>query len=100
MYKIIYLKADYEPWWQFEGWETLILSTTEYESEDDLNRAVQSILAEFRSRYEYEQCKNERFFAFWSEDECMYCEACDDDAQIFHGIIVEKPIHKKTTIPN
>lgn len=94
------MKADYEPWWQFEGWETMILSTTEYESEQDLDKAVLKILAEFRSRFEHEQCKQERFFAFWSEDECTYCEACDDEAQIFHGIIVEKPIHQKTTIQN
>ena len=33
MYKIIYMKADFEPWWQFEGWEEHIVSVYSYEEE-------------------------------------------------------------------
>ena len=28
MYEVIYMKADYEPWWMFEGWEEMIRFTT------------------------------------------------------------------------
>ena len=26
MYEVIYMKADYEPWWMFEEWEDAICS--------------------------------------------------------------------------
>ncbi|MET0960338.1 MAG: DUF1033 family protein, partial [Psychrobacillus psychrotolerans] len=25
MFEVIYMKADYEPWWLFEGWEQHIV---------------------------------------------------------------------------
>ncbi|MER1988604.1 MAG: DUF1033 family protein [Solibacillus isronensis] len=91
MYKIIYMKADYEPWWQFDGWEEYIVSTEQYDTEHQFQMALNHLLAQFRNKYEFEAHKNERFYAFWSEDECEFCEACDDDAQIYHGIIVLTP---------
>ncbi len=36
MFKIIYMKADYEPWWQFEGWEEHIVSTETFDTEEAL----------------------------------------------------------------
>lgn len=91
MYKIIYMKADYEPWWQFDGWEEYIVSSEQYDTEHQFQMALNHLLAQFRNKYEFEAHKNERFYAFWSEDECEFCEACDDDAQIYHGIIVLTP---------
>lgn len=91
MYKIIYMKADYEPWWQFDGREEYIVSTEQYDTEHQFQMALNHLLAQFRNKYEFEAHKNERFYAFWSEDECEFCEACDDDAQIYHGIIVLTP---------
>lgn len=88
MYKIIYMKADYEPWWQFEGWEEHIISESSYDDEQAFQDALSQLVIEFRARYENETCKQDRFYAFWSDDETEFCEACDDDAQIYHGIIV------------
>lgn len=91
MYKIIYMKADYEPWWQFEGWEAFIVSEQVFETAEQFQTTFQTTLQKFREKYENEACKNDRFYAFWSEDECEYCEACDDEAQVYHGIIVLTP---------
>lgn len=91
MFKIIYMKADYEPWWQFEGWESFIESEEVFRTEVELDKFLLKKLAEFRKKYTNEQVKDARFYAFWSEDEREYCEACDEDAQIFHGLIVVKP---------
>ena len=88
MYKIIYMKADYEPWWQFEGWEAYIVSEFSLDYEQQFQAAFTQLVTDFRARYENESCKQERFYAFWSDDETEFCEACDDDAQIYHGIIV------------
>lgn len=92
MFKLIYMKADYEPWWQFEGWEAFVEEELLFETEQALDEALHEKLRDFRSKYEHEQQKEARFFAFWSEDECEYCEACDDESQIFHGLIIIKPI--------
>lgn len=91
LYKIIYMKADYEPWWQFEGWEETIQETYFYETEEALESAFQQMLQQFRAQYEKEAKKQEAYFAFWTENECEYCEACDEDAQIYHGLIKVKP---------
>lgn len=34
MYEVIYMKADYEPWWAFEGWEEFIMEKAEFDQED------------------------------------------------------------------
>lgn len=90
VFKLIYMKADYEPWWQFEGWEEFIEEELVFETEQALDDTLASKLKTFRATYEHEQQREARFFAFWSDDECEYCEACDDEAQIFHGLIVIK----------
>lgn len=92
VFKLIYMKADYEPWWQFEGWEAFVEEELLFETEQALDEALHEKLRSFRSKYEHEQQKEARFFAFWSEDEREYCEACDDESQIFHGLIIIKPI--------
>ena len=87
MYTILYMKADYEPWWKFDGWQTFIVTTESYETKDLFEQALQKKLNEFRLVYEHEESKEEKYWAFWSEEESFYCEACEDDAQLYHGII-------------
>ena len=91
MYKIIYMKADFEPWWQFEGWEQFIVTEKTFDNAQQFQEAYEETLTCLRAKYENEASKDERYFAFWTEDECEYCEACDDDAQVYHGLIVETP---------
>ena len=91
MYKIIYMKADFEPWWQFDGWEEHIVSVQQYEDEEQFQFAFAQLIEDFRLKYDYEACKENRYFAFWSTDECEFCEACDEDAQIYHGLIIMTP---------
>ncbi|WP_238600599.1 DUF1033 family protein [Metasolibacillus meyeri] len=90
LYKIIYMKADYEPWWQFEGWEETIQETYFYETEEALEQAFQEMLMQYRAQYENVAVKHEIYVAFWTENECEYCDACDEDAQIYHGLIKVK----------
>ena len=90
MYKIIYMKADFEPWWLFEGGESHIVSTYQYNNFDEYEEALNNLLAKFRSKYKYEEIRKERFIAFWNEEECEFCEGCDEHVQIYHGIILEE----------
>lgn len=90
MFKIIYMKADYEPWWQFDGWEKYIVSADTFETEETLEIALKERLQKFRDKYPFEKTRGENYYAFWTEEESEFCEACDEDTQIYHGIIVEK----------
>ncbi|MFY0519881.1 DUF1033 family protein [Lysinibacillus sp. UGB7] len=87
MYTILYMKADYEPWWKFEGWEAFIQTQETFETKEQFEQALQEKLNSFRPVYEHEASKEGKYWAFWSEEESFYCEACDDDAQVYHGII-------------
>ncbi|WP_409369511.1 DUF1033 family protein [Lysinibacillus sp. 38-6] len=87
MYTILYMKADYEPWWKFEGWEAFIQTKETFDTKEQFEQALQRKLKQFRLAYEHEASKEGGYWAFWSEDESFYCEACDDDAQVYHGII-------------
>lgn len=84
------MKADFEPWWKFDGWESNIVTTHVYNTEEQFNIALNNMLDDFRNKYDHEESREGKYYAFWSKDECEYCEACEDDAQIFHGIIIEK----------
>lgn len=90
MYELIVMEADYEPWWQFDGWEEYIIERFAFDTETELEAHLQLILDVYRTKYPNEECRQERFYAFWHEEEQFFCEACDDDAQLYHGIIVER----------
>lgn len=95
MYKIIYMKADFEPWWQFEGWEEHIVNEQTFDSKEQLEKGLAELLNEFRNKYDHEESREGKYYAFWSEDEMHYCEACDDAVQLFHGIIVHEAEYNK-----
>ena len=90
MIEIIYMKADYEPWWKFEGWEEHIVNTVKFDTEDEALTYLNKTLAEFRNKFPLEKTKENKYWAFWSVKEQCYCDSCDDDLQIYHGIIWEK----------
>jgi len=83
------MKADFEPWWQFEEWEDYIVDVYEFKSATEFEKAREQILNDFREKYEHEAVKQGKFYAFWKENEVMYCEGCDEDAQLYHGLILE-----------
>lgn len=90
LFRIIYMKADFEPWWQFDDWEDYIVTTYEYRNEESFEQGLAETLERFRNLYHFEKCKNDEYYAFWNEDEMMYCEGCDEDTQVYHGLIVKK----------
>ncbi|MGR6897145.1 DUF1033 family protein [Rummeliibacillus sp. TYF-LIM-RU47] len=90
MYKVIYMKADYEPWWQFDGWEQTIQSVKEFDDLAEAKKYLEKILTNFENKFPFKAMKKERFWAFWSEDEIEFCEACDEDIQTYHGVVWEE----------
>lgn len=87
MFEVIYMKADYEPWWLFEGWEQRIVEKHTFETQTDAQSYLNEKLVELRGKFPKEKVKDEKYWAFWSEKEVCFCESCDDDLQIYHGLI-------------
>ncbi|WP_338062438.1 DUF1033 family protein [Sporosarcina limicola] len=87
---MIYMKADFEPWWMFEGWEEKIQSHHTFDDAKEASVFFENLLSEFREKYDYEAIKKDHYYAFWSECEKFFCEGCDDDLQLYHGIIFKK----------
>lgn len=85
--EIIYMKAGYEPWWMFSGWKNTIVEKKMFESEIEARVYLESLLKKFREKYPNEDSQKGAFWAFWTEEEQEFCEACDDDLQTYHGIL-------------
>jgi hypothetical protein len=95
LYEVIYMKADFEPWWMFEGWEETIVSRQVFNDSKDAKVKLVQFLEELRKEHDNVSVKNECFFSFWSDKEKVFCEACDEDLQLYHGVFVThagKPI--------
>ncbi|MFC4354682.1 DUF1033 family protein [Chryseomicrobium palamuruense] len=89
MYHVIYMKADYEPWYQFDGWQTKILDRWTFEEEDKAQDFLLHKVSEFRAHYQYSKEKNGAY-AFWDVQEVCYCEDCEDNLQLYHGLLLIK----------
>jgi hypothetical protein len=87
MFEIIYMKADFEPWWAFEGWEEHIIKKSTFNNQQEALVYLNELLTEFREKFPKEKGKDEIYWAFWSEKEQCFCDSCDDDLQLYHGII-------------
>ncbi|GEN82653.1 DNA-binding protein [Sporosarcina luteola] len=86
-YEVVYMKADYEPWWMFEDWEKMVQVRKHFETAEEAKGYLGELKNEFSAKYNYAEERNDCFFAYWSDCERMFCEGCDEDLQIFHGII-------------
>lgn len=88
LYEVVYMKAEYEPWWMFDGWEEEIQSRQSFKTQVDAECYLNELLMNFRMKFENEQQKKQCFYAFWSENEQQFCEACDEALQIYHGLFI------------
>lgn len=88
MYEVVYMKADYEPWWMFDGWEETIVSRQSFSVKQEAEQYLEELVVKFRESYKKERKKDLYFYAFWSNEEQCYCDSCDDDLQLFHGLLM------------
>ncbi|MFD2682108.1 DUF1033 family protein [Bacillus seohaeanensis] len=94
-WKVIITKSDVEPWWFFENWEEDIEKQWTCPTKEE---AVEKFIEELKiCKEKYPSIKHKNFttVAFWNPEEIEFCVACDDDLQIYHGLILmenEKPL--------
>ena len=84
------IKSDCEPWLFLEGWEKDIIETIEFEKKEEALRYYAMMIYEFHQKYSSVRSDELALFSFWNEGEKEFCEACDDDLQIFHGVLFAK----------
>ena len=51
MFKIVILRADYEGWWLFEGWQEDIIRQFSYESETAMKEAYRDLIQKMKEQF-------------------------------------------------
>lgn len=88
MFEVIYMKAEFEPWWMFEDWEKEIVTRHSFQDEEAARNYLHERLRSLEETFPNMTSKKDCFFAFWTDEEKVFCEACDDDLQIYHGLLL------------
>lgn len=87
MHEVIYMKAEFEPWWMFEEWEEKVVSRKTFVRKTEAEAYRHQLMEQLKRKYPQSEIREEAFAAFWREGEIEYCESCDDDMQMYHGIL-------------
>jgi hypothetical protein len=99
--KVILTRSDAEPWWFFEDWQKDIVKSWEFEEELAAVQKYKTEISRLRKKFPNVKTKNYQSIAFWNPDEVEFCEACDDDVQTYHGIILfenDQPMELKEKV--
>lgn len=87
MYEIIYVKSFAEPWWMLEGWEDDIVERHQFSSMECAEQCKEELSAKLQARFPLHQKRGEEFDVYWKQGDLEYCTDCDEDLQVYHGII-------------
>nr|WP_276310213.1 DUF1033 family protein [Bacillus salacetis] len=86
-YSVIRMSGEAEPWWFFSDWEKDITEKMEFTNEKEAFEQFLALVRELSGEYKNRKQKKNTV-AFWDEGEKVFCESCDDDLQIYHGLIL------------
>lgn len=88
MYQVIRTEGEYEPWWFFEDWMDFIVESTEYADFQEAVAAYEQAAEKLSEAYPFQKTKEVYLTAYWSDGEIRFCENCDDDVQLYHGLML------------
>ncbi|TYS82784.1 DUF1033 family protein [Rossellomorea aquimaris] len=86
-WKIVKMSGEAEPWWFFPDWKKDIKEELHYSTEKEAFEQYINLIEEYNKAFQHAKHKKNTA-AFWNEDEKVFCEACDDDLQLYHGLIL------------
>lgn len=86
LHEIIYMKSFEEPWWMLEGWEKDIVSRSEFNDPQIAKARFDELANSLSKKYKQQKRKGESI-AFWNEGDIAYCEDCEEELQVYHGIL-------------
>ncbi len=87
MFQIKIMRADYEGWWLFDGWQEKVITSSSYQTEEAFKEGYKAQLEEMRRQYPNEIIGKHHIHAFYRNCELEFCEECDEDVQIYHSVI-------------
>lgn len=90
MWKLVKMTADYEPWWLFDDWRDKIVMEKSFSSFEDVLTEWSNLTCELSNKFTSSEYRETGMTVFFTEGDLVFCEACDDDVQIYHGILLLK----------
>lgn len=87
MYQIKTIRADFEGWWLFEGWQQLVIGTIDCATNEEFMEMYQDELINMRNKYHHEVIGKYNIHAFYNHCDVFFCEDCDEDLQIYYSLI-------------
>lgn len=90
MYQVMLTECEYEPWWFFDDWEEHVMQVTEFPTFEEAVQEFYRESQELSNKYPFHKTKQTYLAAYWSEEEVHFCDNCDDDIQLYHGLLLLK----------
>jgi len=88
VYQVIRTEGEYEPWWFFEDWMDFIVESADYADFQEAVAAYERAAEKLSVVYPFQKTKETYLTAYWSDGEIRFCENCDDDVQLYHGLML------------
>ncbi|WP_238786618.1 DUF1033 family protein [Vagococcus coleopterorum] len=90
MYQVVTMHGENEPWWFFEDWRDDILTEDSYDDFQVALKAFEKALVNTHTQLPEIKGKDNFLIACWDPQELRYCDDCDEDVQLYHGILLLK----------
>ena len=87
MHEIFYLKGFEEPWWMLEGWEKDICEHETFDKFEEARAYFEEMKNSLGQKFSSTKSKGQGAVAFWNEGEMAFCEDCEENLQIYHGLL-------------
>lgn len=94
MYQVISIYGENEPWWFFEDWELDIVDEEVFETLEEAKECYLKKFTHYHREYSMIRDKEDYLVAFWNEGELRYCDDCDEDLQLYKGLMLLKDCKK------
>ncbi|MDR0200405.1 MAG: DUF1033 family protein [Streptococcaceae bacterium] len=97
MYQVVEMTGFNEPWWFADGWRDDIVSLDSFA---ELSQALTIYEIRFQEalvKFDNHATHAKVLSAFWNPGEIAWCEPCEDNLQIYHGLLLLRDYEKVTT---
>lgn len=75
-----------EPWWFFDGWRSEITFEENFVNFSDARAVYELLWSEMATVYMDHETRLSSLSAFLNPNEMMWCDACDEYLQRYHGL--------------
>jgi len=88
MWSIMQTKSDAEPWWFLDGWQDDVIDEWTFSTKEEAIIFFKNKMKKMMLLYPNMRAKRGSQFAFWNEEELLFCDSCDEDLQLYHGFLI------------